>query len=77
MADPLHSQILEAHARELFGEGWGEPLARLTGVHGRTLRRIKAAAAEGKDYPGARGVLAALHERLALVVKALEPYRRD
>lgn len=72
----LPSQILADAGQELFGSEWAAPLARLTGTNERTIRRVRAAASEGRDYPGASGVLAALQERLAAFARSLSPYAR-
>lgn len=76
MADQSHAERLTVVASELFGEEWAAPLARLTETNERTVRRVRQAAREGREYPGARGLLAALHERLAAILNALEPFAR-
>ncbi|HEY5409918.1 MAG TPA: hypothetical protein VIJ94_04240 [Caulobacteraceae bacterium] len=70
------AERLSAVGLELFGEEWAAPLARLTGTNERTVRRVRAAAREGKDYPAAAGLLAALQERLAAICEALRPFAR-
>lgn len=70
------AQEVDAIGLRLFGPEWAAPMARLTGVHVRTLRRVRAAAREGMDYAGARGVLAALHGPLAAILADLEPHAR-
>jgi hypothetical protein len=74
---PLHSVILNDLGLALFGPEWAAPMARLTATHERTIRRIRAAAAEGREYPAARGVLAALHEALVALEATLRPYGRS
>lgn len=70
------SQQLAELAERLFGPEWAAPLARLTGANERTVRRIRAAASEGREYPAAAGVLAAFAEAVDGLAKALQPYRR-
>lgn len=48
----------------LYGEDWAAPLARALGLNERTVRRIRAAALAGEDYPVAPGVLADLRALL-------------
>lgn len=76
MTAPNHAREVDAIGLRLFGPEWAAPMARLTGVHERALRRVRAAAHEGMDYTGARGVLAALHEALAAILADLEPHAR-
>lgn len=58
--------------QRLWGEHWATGMSVFAGVNRRTLLRILAAARDGYDYPAARGVLAALYERLSAVVADLE-----
>jgi hypothetical protein len=48
-------------------------MSQFTDINLRTLKRICAAAREGQDCPAARGIIAALHERLTAVLADLEP----
>lgn len=74
---PRHaSEQLDEAARALFGEEYAAALARLTDTNERTVRRIRAAAREGREYPAARGVLAALHEALQRFVRDLASFAR-
>lgn len=76
MADQSSAERLTAIAAELFGPEWAAPLARLTGTNERTSQRVRQAAREGREYPAAAGLLAALQERLSQILEALEPYGR-
>ena len=60
----LPSQALARLGERIFGTDWAAPMSRMTGIHARTLLRIKSAAAEGRDYRGAIQVLAALENGL-------------
>lgn len=73
---PHASEILARFGVEIFGAEWAAPLARLTGANERTVRRIRAAAADGQEYPAARGLLAALHEALGKILADLAPFAR-
>lgn len=73
---PHASEILATFGQRLFGSEWAAPLARLTGTSERTVRRVRAAAAEGREYPAARGILAALQETLAAVAADLAKHGR-
>lgn len=73
---PHASQILASFGERLFGPEWAAPLARLTKTSERTVRRVRAAANEGRDYPAARGILAALHEALTAVASDLAQHGR-
>lgn len=57
-------------AGRLFGPAWCDAVARLLAMDGRRLRRMRAAAAESRDYPGARDVFSALVKRLGQDVHA-------
>ncbi|HEV2530935.1 hypothetical protein [Phenylobacterium sp.] len=70
------SEIVAEAGEELFGSEWAAPMARLTDTNERTVRRVRQAAREGRDYPAARGLLAALSERLAALARDLGPFRR-
>lgn len=72
----LASQVLADAGQELFGDEWATPLAKFIGANERTVRRVRAAAREEKEYPGAYGLLAALQERLAAFLKDLHPFAR-
>ena len=72
-----HAQLVAAFGRRIFGDAWGAGLARLAGVNPRTMTRIAAAARDGRDYPAARGVLAALHQALAPIVAELADHARE
>jgi hypothetical protein len=74
---PTHAQTLATFGERLFGEEWAAPLARLTDTNERTVRRVRQAAREGREYPAARGLLAALGDRLAALQHDLEPFARD
>ncbi len=76
MADTPSSQRLAEIAEALFGPEWAAPLARLTGTNERTAQRVRQAAREGRDYPAAVGLLAALGEALRPITDALKAYRR-
>lgn len=70
------AQQLAAICKDLFGEEWAAPAARATGVNERTMQRIRTAAREGREYPGARGALAGLHDALTAILARLEPWAR-
>lgn len=53
-----------------------DELAALANVNPRTARRLLAAAKGGDDIPAARGVAAALHDRLTAALLYLEPFKR-
>lgn len=77
-ARPPHaSELVERFGLALFGAEWAAAMARLTGTNERTVRRIRAAAGEGREYPAARGVLAALHEALKRLAAQVEPFARS
>ena len=67
---------LAALAERLFGEAWAADVARLTDVNERTVRRIRQAAREGREYPGARGVLAALDDAVRPIAAELQAFSR-
>jgi hypothetical protein len=73
---PHASELVARYGEALAGSEWGAALARLTGINERTMSRIRAAAREGREYPAARGVLAALHEALTAVLDQLAPHAR-
>lgn len=73
---PHYTEQLESFGRRLFGEEWGAAMARLTNTNPRTITRIRTAAREGRDYPAARGVLAALYEALQVILADLKPHGR-
>lgn len=73
---PHASEILAQAGERIAGPEWGGTVARLTGVNQRTLSRIRAAAHEGREYPAARGALAALHEALLSMAADLAAFAR-
>lgn len=78
MDQPTHpTQDLANLGRELFGDDWVGPIARLAGVNARNVERCKQAAREGVEYPAARGVLAALQEAATALARSLLPYKRS
>lgn len=70
------SQIVSDAGEELFGPEWAAAMARLTDTNERTVRRVRQAARDGRDYPAARGLLAALADRLEGLARDLGPFRR-
>ena len=54
----------------------GEELSAMARINPRTARRLLAAAKGGDDIPAARGVAAALHDRLCAALLYLEPFKR-
>jgi hypothetical protein len=71
-----YAVVVVAFGQAMWGSVWPSGMGRLTGLNPRTLARIQRAAAEGRDYPAARGVLAALHEKLDPIVDQLKPWAR-
>lgn len=71
-----HAQLVAHYGHMVFGSDWVSPLARLAKVHPRTVQRIKEAASAGRDYPAARGVLAAMYEALQPILDELKPFVR-
>lgn len=74
MSKPLYSELVAEYGERLFGNEWAAALGRLTGVNDRTIRYIRAAALEGREYQSARGVLAALEEKLNEIAWDLKPH---
>ena len=77
MQPPTYSSILAAYGERLFGGEWAAGVARLARVNERQVQRIRVAAREGREYPAARGVLAALGDALAPLARELDAYRRQ
>ena len=75
-ANPSPTQLVASIGRDLFGDDWAAPLARLAATNVRTMQRIRGAITDGADYPAAKGVLAALADRLGAYQRVLAPYRR-
>ena len=71
-----YAQIVSLFGQRVWGANWPSGMGRLTGINPRTLARIYAAAREGRDYPAARGVLAALGRELTPVMDDLKPWVR-
>lgn len=69
----LASQRLAEAGRALGGNEWGEVVARVSGVHARTIRRIRAAAEAGEDYPAAPGALKGLAKGLRELADEIDP----
>ena len=61
----LPSQALARLGEQIFGSDWAAPMSRMTGVNARTLLRVKAAAAEGRDYRGAVEMIGRLRRGLS------------
>jgi hypothetical protein len=82
VADPAegalmtNAETVAEFGQRLWGANWAYGMSQFADVNLRTLTRIHAAAREGEDYPAARGVIAALHERLVATLHDLEPARR-
>lgn len=68
--------LVDRYGEALFGPEWAAPLARLTDTNERTVRRVRQAAREGREYPAARGLLAALYDRLIGLAADLKPHAR-
>jgi hypothetical protein len=51
------STLLATAGEALHGPEWGTKLARDLGLNDRTIRRVKAAALDGRPYPVAPGAL--------------------
>jgi hypothetical protein len=71
-----YAAVLAMFGQSIWGANWPSGMGRLTGVNPRTLARVHTAARAGRDYPAARGVLAALHDKLAPLVTQLQPWAR-
>jgi hypothetical protein len=72
-----HSEAIVAVGERVWGDRWASAMSRFTDVNLRTLTRIHAAAREGREYPAARGVVAALHDRLTGALDDLTARRRE
>jgi hypothetical protein len=73
--EPLTSaEVVVDLGHRLWGANWPTRMSQFADINLRTLTRILTAAEDGQDYPAARGVIAALKERLAAVLADLEPY---
>ncbi len=59
-AAPTAAELAAMVGRALYGADWQSPMARALGVQLRTVQRVAAAAADGRDYPAARAWLADL-----------------
>ncbi|CAN7647452.1 hypothetical protein LJR225_005080 [Phenylobacterium sp. LjRoot225] len=66
---PTSTSQLSDLAREVYGSEWAAQLGRFTGTNPRTCQRIRQADAEGREYPGAKGVLAAFAEALGIAAE--------
>lgn len=53
-APPTAAELTAMAGRALYGADWQSPMARALSVQLRTVQRVAAAAAEGRDYPAAR-----------------------
>jgi hypothetical protein len=71
-----YAAVVTAFGEAIWGPLWAAGMGRLTGIAPRTLQRVWTAARADRDYRSARGVLAALHEKLAPIVDQLEPWAR-
>jgi hypothetical protein len=71
-----HAEVVAQFGERLWGPGWVGGMSQFAKVNPRTLARIQRAVREGQDYPAARGVIAALRERLTAVQDDLEPWAR-
>jgi hypothetical protein len=69
-----NAQIVALLGERLWGPRWVIGMGEFTGINRRTLERILSAARAGQEYAAARGVIAALHERLTAVVTDLTPW---
>lgn len=73
----LYSVALHEAGERLIGPDWPAAVARLTGVNARTLQRVRDAAREGREYPAARGALAALAEAVEGLAGELAQFKRS
>jgi hypothetical protein len=71
---PTRAVVTAANA--LLPNCEADELSALANVNPRTARRLLAAAKGGDDIPAARGVAAALHDRLTVALGFLEPFKR-
>jgi hypothetical protein len=73
--NPTRAVALAAYV--LFPECTGLELGAVAGVNPRTARRVLAAANRGEEVAAARGVAAAMHERLTAALAYLEPFKGE
>ncbi len=52
-AAPCPAELVAMAGRALYGADWQAPLSRFLNVQLRTVQRVAAAAADGRDYPAA------------------------
>jgi hypothetical protein len=71
-----NAEVVVALGERVWGQNWVAGMSQFAEINPRTLTRIFAAARDGQDYPAARGVIAALRERLTAVLADLEPWAR-
>jgi hypothetical protein len=76
MGNLTNAEAVADVGQRLWGVNWAYGMSQFADINPRTLTRIQAAALVGQDYPAARGVIAALHERLVATLHDLEPARR-
>ena len=68
-----NAEIVVQVGERIWGPGsWLGGMSEFAGINVRTLTRIYAAVRAGQDYPAARGVVAALYERLTAVLAELD-----
>lgn len=74
VAPPNYAAIVAMFGEAIWGSKWALDMGRFTGINPRTLSRIYAAHKQGRDYPAAPGVLAALYRNLGPVLADLKPW---
>lgn len=73
MTDKLHSVIFHETCEAIAGPEYASAIGELVGINDRTIRRIREAAINGREYPAARGAISALYEALTDIVWELKP----
>lgn len=66
------AETLQRIGRRLWGTAWATPMSDATGVHVRTLQRIRFAAELGGIAEHSAGALAALRETLMEMLSLID-----
>lgn len=73
---PNYAAIVAEIGDKVWGPTWPAGMAHLIDASPKTLRRLRDAAAEGRDYRPAAEILGQLHAQLGGVVAALAPWAK-